>query len=260
MGRHSLAWSAIILGIAGVVLSLLLLVGVVLARGAVDDWGQGYLEPADRALKRLEARLKSSRDRAAETEQAIGALARAGAEILRQELKGKILNLERTMISLQTSVDAVNSGMEIISALPLFEDCERGFGPSLAERLAEVQLGLHQVEVRLEGAAELVEEIKAGGEREEKARRALSALARELTPRVTAARSLVLELGVRLTTVHERLKDAHRRIHRGLTIAAVILGFIFGWLAVAHVCVYLAGRRLLEQQNRATRSPASAAR
>ncbi len=248
MGRKPLGWSAIVAGILGVVLFAALIAATLLARGAVTDWANGYLEPADRAIVRLGFRLTQTGKRSAKVEEGVTEIIATGGDRLLEAARTEVVKLQMDLVALEASIMSVDSGMEIIAALPLFSDERRGFKAAVAEQLAALREDLAQVEARLTEAHSLAAEIRAGGDAAEKARTALRALTRKMAPEIAAISAFLERLGSGLAEVRRCLGDAYDRIDHGLTVATVVLCFIFAWLAIAHFCVYLAGKRLLEEE------------
>jgi len=248
MGRKPLGWTAIVSGILGVLLFAILIAATLLAQRAVTDWANGYLEPADRAIVRLGFRLTQTERRTATAEDGVTELIATGADRLLEAARSEVVKLQMDLVALEASIMSVDSGMEIIAALPLFSDERRGFKETVAGHLAALREELAQVEFRLAKAQSLAAEIRAGGDAAEKARAALRALARELAPEIAAIRAFLTDLGHGLIEVRENLATAYDRIDHGLTVVTVVLCFVFAWLAIAHFCVYLAGKRLLEEE------------
>jgi hypothetical protein len=247
MGRKPLGWSAIVTGILGVLFFAVLIAVSLLARGALRDWANGYLEPADQSIERLAIRLSATAGHTTTAEGEVAELVATGSDLLLDAARTRVLRLRMDLIALEASIVSVDSGMDIIAALPLFSDEERGFQKTVVEHLQAIQADLGEASAELEEAQFLAAEIRAGGDGAEKARIALRALAGKIAPEIAAVRTFLGDLGTGLFEVRGHLGDAYDRIARGLTLGTIALCFIFAWLAIAHFCVYLAGKRLLEE-------------
>jgi hypothetical protein len=250
MGRKPLGWSAVVLGLAGVVLFAGLIAGTLLFRGVVHDWAVEYLDPADQAIERMADRLDRTRDHADLAEAAVAGLAATGADQVVEAAREKIAGLQMDLLALEASVFSVDAGMEIVSALPFLEEQRRAFQGAVAKEIAALRERLTGVDARLLDAQALAAEIRAGGDAAELARIAVRALAEELAPTIAAVEAFLNELGLALREVRANLQAAAIRVGHVLTVATLALCFIFAWLAFAHYCVYLAGRRLLEEDAR----------
>ncbi len=255
MGRKPLGWSAIVLGILGIACFLVLAVAILLLRGTVHDWAGEYLEPANKALHRLSVRLIQADHRSKSAEADLANLIATGSERFLEATRDEIGRLQADLLALESSITFVDSSMEILSSLPRLADQARGFRESIRDRLAALREELARLDSRLVDAGELATRIREGGADAEQSRTALKALAQRLTPGITAVKAFLGDLGKGLAEVRARLGNAAARIGRDLTVATVVLCFLFLWLAIAHFAVFLAGKRLLEEEARLTANP-----
>lgn len=247
MGRKSLGWSAIILGVLGVAAFVILIAAAVSLRGSANDWAQEYLQPASRAIDRLAFRLTETGRHTETVNEDVAKLVKTGSAQLLEAARRNITQVQMDLVALEASIMSVDSGMNLVSELPLFEDERRGFREAVRLELAALREELARVDLRLAEGEALAAEIRRGGDAAEKARTALRALARNLAPRFVAIQSFLAELAIALIEVKARLATAVDRIGQGLTTATAVVCFIFAWLAFAHFCVYLAGKRILEE-------------